>query len=216
MSNESSIREPVCIGYSDESMHNEGRWRSIGLFSVLEWHDSRIKTEARELLKESGIEEFKWQKVKTAKYRFGAEKLINMIFPECQKGFARVDVLIWDTHDSRHNVQGRDDQENLRRMYFQLINNIVGFRWTRKHFWYFYPDEMLCMKWDTLQDCVNSRSIKLDKLIRGFEMFSEEVGFKTSKRVREIKPCDSRDESLIQIADLFAGMAAYSYNSYNN
>jgi hypothetical protein len=56
---------PSHVAYSDESHHNVGRFRSLGVIS--------LRADLAAILRESDAHEFKWQKLKNAKYRFAAQ-----------------------------------------------------------------------------------------------------------------------------------------------
>ncbi|OYW04890.1 MAG: hypothetical protein B7X11_02445, partial [Acidobacteria bacterium 37-65-4] len=131
---------PSHVGFSDESQHNQGRFRSVALLSMAlsdarSWH-----TALRGLLDESGVAEFKWSRLGGARERFAANKLLNFAVHEARHRRLRADVLIWDTEDGRHKVEGRDDQANLQRMYFHLHVNVLHRRWGHESTWKLHPD----------------------------------------------------------------------------
>jgi len=205
---------PDCVAYSDESMHNKGRWRSICVVSLKRSEVQRIKDSLAVLLENSDVEEFKWQKCKTGKYRLCAEKIIDCVLPECFKGTMRIDTIIWDTHDSRHDIQGRDDIANLQRMYFHLVRNVAVYRWPDSARWHFYPDEMSSMKWKEFSDCVDRGTRKYRARSEAEELFTPELNLSKVFRISHLSELSSKDEPLIQTADLFAGIGAYSRNNY--
>jgi len=205
---------PDCVAYSDESHYNVGRWRSIGMVSVRHCEAIRISSEIKNLLIESSISEFKWTKLKNAKYRFSANKMIDYILPECTNKNVRVDIIVWDTHDRRHAISGRDDTANMGRMYFHLMKNVVNKRWPITFSWNFYPDEQSSMNWGTLSDCVQNATRTTKLLSSEQELFTSDVVAREF-RISRLKPCQSNEESLIQLADMFAGMASYSRNCYD-
>lgn len=115
--------------FSDESKHENGRYWGIGAVSCAYPNYSKIKNEIKRLLDESDVTEFEWKKLKTAKYKFAAEKMVDYAIRLAVNNEIRIDVITWDMHDSRHkNIIGRDDEENFARMYFHLYKNILCHR----------------------------------------------------------------------------------------
>ena len=81
------------IAYSDES-YLSGRYKSIATFSFPEKARSYIRPELLNILRDSDVSEFKWHKVKNAKYRLCAIKLIDAVFSFLGRYDVRIDVLI--------------------------------------------------------------------------------------------------------------------------
>ncbi|OQA86185.1 MAG: hypothetical protein BWY28_02439 [bacterium ADurb.Bin236] len=171
----------------------------------------KVDPEMRHLLKESGLNEFKWSRLRTARNRFAAEKILNVTMKHICERTMRIDVLVWDTSDSRHLISGRDDSENLHRMYFHLIKNVLRDRWPDECIWRLCPDEHKGMRWDSLKDVLDNVSWKLDRsrltngiFHKGFDALIDLY------EIESIKPVQSKDTPLTQLADLVAGMAVYS------
>lgn len=95
--------------YTDESYITGERYRSIAAFSYKADHRDTIYKHLTKLLKESSIDEFKWQKLKDAKYKFGAIKLLDYVLNNISNYDLRMDIVIWDTYDNR-NIN--PDQKN--------------------------------------------------------------------------------------------------------
>ena len=198
------------IAFSDDSKHYIGRYNSLGFVSLNISNIESMTSEISSILKDSGISnEFKWEKVTNAKYRFAALKLIDFVFQN--KWQFRIDTLIWDLEDSRHkNITGRDDAENLVRMYYHLASTTCSKRWNvSQACWAWYPDEQSSVDWETLQDCVrNKKHSCVQDLFRANPDF-ERVNLKN------VKPSESHKHPLIQLADLFAGMGSYSWGHFD-
>lgn len=140
--------------FADES--GIGEWlTSIASFSFRSDALSAINDRLKGLLAESDVREFKWQKLKNAKYRLCAVKLLDAIWSLLGTTDARVDVLIWDNHDTRHAIQGRDDTANFGRMFFHLQSNVMKKR-PRKSIWKLFPDEKMDIDWDTIHECLSA------------------------------------------------------------
>src|SRR5207302_10095741 len=107
----------------------------------------------RDILVKSGVAEFKWHELKSAKRRFCAIGLLDSVLNDLLPLDGRVDVVVWDTHDSRHDVRNRDDDRNFERMYFQLHKKLM-LRRAPESVWHLRPDERLGIDWNTLQECL--------------------------------------------------------------
>lgn len=203
------------IGFADESYWNTGRFRSLGLVTLpLDCLDG-MESDLRALLDESQVREFKWKKLDGAKERFAAEKLCKFAVEKVCAGQIRVDVLVWDIEDSRHKIARRDDIANLGRMYYHLFRNVLRARWPNDALWRLHPDEHTAMDWETIQDCLAnvSTGIEIDRSLfasGGFRLqLRQEFG------VEEIKPVSSDEHPLLQLADLFAGLAVFSWDKFD-
>lgn len=197
------------VAYSDESNWNHGRYRSIGLVTVPGPEARTLSDAMVDLLDECGVSsEFKWNKVKGAKYRETALEMVDLVFENLD--LLRVDVLTLDTHDERHDVEGRDDRANLERMYYHLVLNVLRERWPDAATWHLYPDEKFDVDWETLHDCLSWK--RSDWLIEPnvFEPHQGGISIREYFDVEGLRPVDSKEEPLVQMADLFAGMGCYS------
>ncbi|MCJ7444845.1 MAG: hypothetical protein MUO26_10000 [Methanotrichaceae archaeon] len=227
-----SKRKITHIGFSDESNWNKGRFRSIGLATCHVDSHSPIEEELQGLLEESGISKFKWSELDGARKRFAACKSLKFvvdnscnrlrrIHQQNQATFSesshanclRVDVLIWDTNDSRHNIMGRDDIGNLQRMYYHLFRNVMWKRWPKDAVWKFHPDKNTAIQWSTIQECLDAKSSKI------FGKHTEEgfkIQFLREFDIEEIQPILENDPLLIMVADIFTGMAAFSWEKFKD
>lgn len=203
------------VGFADESHWNEGRFRSLGVVTLPLNCLEALSSEARYLLDESQVQEFKWKKLKGAKDRFAADKLCGFTVDKAFAGQLRTDVLVWDIEDSRHRVAKRDDTANLGRMYYHLLHNVVGERWPDNAVWRLHPDEHTGMDWETLSQCLENVSTTSEEDRSLFA--SSRYSFKVHQtfRLGEFLPAKSCDHPLLQLADLFAGIAVFSRHKYD-
>jgi len=200
--------------FSDESYYVSSRYRSIALVSLERIHVDSISAEFESILSESGMSEFKWSDLGGARERFAAIKLIDKVIEISLSGKLRVDVLIWDIADSRHSIRQRDDQANLQRMYFHLFDSTIRIRWPSGSIWELFPDEQSAIDWPKMSEVLlhSGRDFRLES-----DLFSPDYfryGLFHDYKIRRIQELDSHDNPLIQLADLFAGMGAYSYSCY--
>jgi len=205
------------IGFADESYWNTGRFRSLGLVTTSLVKDNYLKLEDNlsELLHKSGIQEFKWKNLRRCKERFAAIEMSRFAIENALAGKLRVDVLIWDTHDSRHDVPGRDDIANLQRMYYHLFLNVLRARWPNNAIWRLHPDEHTALNWETVRDFLEANNTNFEVVN---SLFSAE-GFKLRLRqefaIEEIQQVSSEEYHLLQLADFFAGLAVFSRDKFD-
>lgn len=207
------------IAFSDESNWNKGRFRSICVLSLPIIELDGFEKIIDNVLDEFHIIEFKWNHFDNSKYRKCATNIIDHVIEYAITGKLRVDTLIWDIYDSRHSVQGRDDEKNLQIMYYHLLDNIIKKRWPQNAIWYLCPDEHDNISWDSIYDALIRTSISIGILDPSIELgnpidFSKISIINTIFKIIKIEPCKSHEKAIIQVTDLFAGMACYSKISF--
>jgi hypothetical protein len=197
------------ISFADESYASH-RFKSIATFSFKADCLDGVNSDITNILRESNIEEFKWEKLKTAKYRHCAEKMIDAVW----KFVNTVDVIIWDTHDSRHNIKKRDDMQNYGRMFFHLHSKSLQRR-PKMSKWQICPDEGVGIDWNIVGQCLSAVGKQRDfvdlSLFKGF--FTSPHYTIDKSHLTEIK---SHEQPCCQIADLFAGLSIFSRTNYDN
>ncbi len=203
------------MAFADEKGYNTGRYRGISLVSIECGYVDSCRKELNRLLCESDVREFKWEKLGSARERFAAMKLLDFAIEKINNRIMRIDTLTWDTEDKRHKVKGRDDIANLQRMYYRLFKDVLCNKWPDGSIWFLYPDENTALEWNKVRDFLNYASskteIRRDLLTHGKFI----LRLKQEFRIEDIKPCKSHEEPLVQLADLFAGLAVYSRTSYD-
>lgn len=197
--------DPTRVAYADESSWNEGRYRSVCAVAVDSGNEKGLSEELDELMLESGVSEFSWKKLRTAKYGFAASKLIDFTFRHLRD--VRVHVLVWDTHDRRHKIVGRDDVANLERMYYRLFSDMIG-----RHggVWTLRPDEHSSIDWHQLSEVMSATARRVSRKHPVLE------GLMHRSTVRRLWPCESSAARLLQLADLFGGLTVFSYQHFNS
>ena len=125
----------------------------------------------------------------------------------------RIDVLTWDMEDSRHHhIFRRDDTANFARMYFHLLHGTLKRRWPIGARWLICPDGQKAVEWETLGKCLDWKS-----WVKARQLFAKVLGchdFDRYYNIHAIRCGCSKDYLLIQLADTFAGLAAYSYSAF--
>jgi len=203
------------VGFSDESNWNQGRFRSLGLVTTSVAELKILENETKRLLLESNMQEFKWKKLDGAKERFAAIKLSQLALRECCNGCLRIDVLVWDIEDRRHKILRRDDVANLQRMYYHLFKNVFRVRWPNQAIWRLHPDEHTAMDWNTVADCLKHASTRIEREKSLFTGGKFKIRLERDFAIEQISPSTSQKHPLLNIIDLFAGIACFSYERYN-
>jgi len=198
------------VGFADESHWNVGRFRSLGLITTSVNAVDALENELGRLLDESEVPEFKWKELTGARERFAGQKLCRFAVDNACARRLRVDVLVWDIEDSRHTVPGRDDVANLQRMYYHLFRNVLRARWPNDAVWRLHPDEHSALDWETVRDCLEAKSttLQVEPDLMGGGTFSARLLREFS--IEDVQPVESAENPLLQLADLFAGMAVFS------
>jgi len=196
--------------FSDDSKHTDGRYNSLAITTLKRENLDSLNKQVENLLIKSGIcNEFKWEKLRNAKYRFAAEKLIDFVFSNQRS--LRIDIVVWDLEDKRHkDLKDRDDSENLVRMYYHLASSTLSKRWPiLDSLWQWYPDEQSSVDWNRLKDCINNK-----KHACVADLFRQNPDFERVN-LKSTKPSNSGEHPFIQVSDLFAGMATYSFGHFD-
>lgn len=197
--------------YSDDSKHKDGRYNSLAITTLRKKDFESLNSQLHQILQDSGIQcEFKWAKLRNAKYRFVAEKIVDFVFNNHDS--IRIDIIIWNLEDSRHkDRKDRDDSENLVRMYYHLVSSVLSNRWPiHNSMWKWHPDKQSSVDWTILQDCIKNK-----KHLCVADLFQLNPNFE-QVNLNTIEPSDSYKYPFIQVSDLFAGMGPYSFGYYIN
>jgi hypothetical protein len=199
------------IAFADESGIGE-QLTSIASFSFRSESLPAINDQLWGLLAGSDIREFKWQKLKNAKYRFCAVKLLDVVWSLLGRADARIDVLVWDNQDTRHAIFGRDDTANFGRMFFHLQSHALKKR-PSNSIWKIYPDEKIEIDWGTISKCLSAvgRRKKLFESPLFGDFFKDPY-----YSIEDFRQVQSDGQPCCQIADLFAGLALFSRTHYDS
>ena len=201
--------------YADETHFNKGRYRGIGAITLRDHDAVSLKNEISQILTNSEVEELKWHKLNSARMRFAAQKILAVVLDNACRSILRADILLWDTQDKRHLVQGRDDIANLQRMYYHVLKNVLRSRWPDNSDWNVFPDEHTGLNWNDVKDFLYKASMTTE-IVRPFMTVKGafKLRLRTEFRIQEILPSKSDQEPLIQAADLLVGLGAYSYEKF--
>jgi hypothetical protein len=194
--------------YSDESGVFDHRFQAIALISSQQIVLSELRSKLKGFLDEHKIDEIKFSETRTHRPKLDtARDFIRHSVKEFASQLKiRIDVLIWDTQDSRHAIQGRDDIANLEFMYYKVLTHTAR-QWNQAE-WNFYPDKNSQVHWNEIANYLNKTQLAR---YQSNLLLLLENGYGTQPlRFKTIDPLDSLYEPLIQLADLFAGMARFT------
>lgn len=202
------------IGYADESYWNVGQFRSIALVTAARPTAEAVAVRVAHALEKSNVSEFAWNSLRTDNTLAAANAMIeitlNTAYNVTYTERLRVDVLTWDTQDSRHhNVLRRDDAANMGHLYYRLIITVIERRWP-KGLWLIRPDEQSNIDFEKLEKTLAfpSRKAKASQQLVLGKQFAPAL-FGPPKVVQS-----TSDAPLIQVADLFAGLSSFSWNDH--
>jgi len=195
-----------CFG--DESHHNVGRYRAIAAVSVPRRNFGRVNDDISAILELSGIKkEFSWEKVRTADYRRAAQRILDCSVELARQRILFIDVLVWDTHDDRHKIIGRDDDANIGRMWYHLLKHVIEKRGRSSSVWQLFPHQGSAANWGVIRQKINSA---LGHAPDERKCVIRSVIAVHNSPIRSISPQKAESIPLIQVADLYAGLATYS------
>jgi len=196
------------VAYSDESGTFHRRYQAIAVVTGRKNLLLQLEDGLRGILNKHGVDEVKFNEIGTHSPKVEAAR---EFFQCVVKKFAssaklRIDILSWDIQDSRHAIQGRDDIANLERMYYKALIHAAR-QWNQTE-WNFYPDKNSQVHWNEIAEFLNRTRLGHPK--PNFLTLFEAEAVNYLLQFRSVKPTDSQQEPLIQLADLFAGMARFT------
>lgn len=124
----------------------------------------------------------------------------DVLFPAINSNQIRIDTLIWDNH--RY-------PKNQAIMHYHLLLNILR-NHPRNINWLYYPDYDRGKDYAEITDIVNNAANSKNTYVQSL------IKLATEYNIRYGGELDSKNSRLIQITDIFAGLAAFSYNYYSD
>lgn len=210
-----SQAEHTHVAFSDESHHNVGRFRSVGLVTLSDDQRYSMEHAVSSILQRHQMTELKCGEVKDRRRCGAAKEVVELVLAEAEKGNLRIDVLMWDTEDARHKVVGRDDTENLARMYHHLYRAVLRRRWPDDSSWRLYPDENTAIDWNNVETFLEWKSIVEED---GLPLLGMDDWWTLARRTYSIvgiEEVESHRQPLAQVADLFAGMCVKARQGFD-
>jgi len=197
------------LAYSDESGIFDRRYQAIGVISGPDYELALLRTALRNILGKENVNELKFVNIRRSKGKTmkAAQRFITCAIGEFAiQTRLRIDVITWGDENSLEIIQSNDHIAKLEDMYHRVLTHI-GRQW-RQINWNFYPDANSQIHWNQIISFLNRTSLARFKprLLQLFESNDPSQSFKFSN----VKELSSSCEPLIQLADLFAGMARFS------
>jgi hypothetical protein len=177
------------LAYTDETRYNVGRVRGLGMLSMRAADTATLSGEVRQILGASSVRECKWEHMRSARTSFAAAKLLEWAIGRAIAGTMRVDTLTWDASDHEAELHALPHIQRLHQMYALLLGRILPRRWPPDARFQILPDEQQALHWERITGALS--------------------------QIEGVAPARSEAEPLIQVADLFVGLSAYSRAAYD-
>jgi hypothetical protein len=201
----------VFEAYSDESGINVGdRYTSVSVVSGEAETLNYLRDRLGETLRYKNVDEVKFSNIT----RYGwpvteaAADFVGCAVNDCAiYNRVRIDTITTDNGCLNGGDYDSGSDPDLEGMYYHVLSN-VGRRWGCMK-WDFYPDENSGVNWSGIVSRLNMTSmLTAEGNKEGFiGRTDEHAQFQFS----EVEELDSVGEPLVQLADLFAGMARFSH-----
>ncbi len=202
------------VSFSDESHWNEGRYRSICLISLSKDDLECLENELQSIICRAGMNEFEWKRLKYRKHGQAAQAMCDFAVRYANTRRLRIDVLLWDMTDSRHDGGQVDDASNLGFMYYKLFRYVLRMRWPNDAQWELYPDQHCQIDWETVEECLDHASTQWDYEHPPLFNGTGSIRLWREFGIVDIHKAISQKMPLLQLADLFAGLAVFSHDEY--
>lgn len=192
--------------FSDESGYvGESRHGSIAVIAGSKTTTKKMN----DIIKESlgGKSEIKFSGISSRKDQEIAKHIINKSLEQVRDNKLKINVIIWDKHDSRHSVANRCDIRNLIIMYYRVLRHSLK-NWSEGIDWAFYPDQQTSVDWSDLINILSKKPISDTDISSQilFDFFNKSI----YPNIRITRELDSKEFPIVQLADLFAGIARTS------
>lgn len=204
---------PTHVAFADEANWNKGQFRAVASVSCPMELESDYTASLRAVLDQHGVGELKWKEVNGDKKATAAAAAIDWFLERADEDRLRVDVLIWEVADPIHQRKRRQDPQNLEVKYFHHVRTLMRFRWPQNSILRLIPDHMAELNWKRLQWFLVEEGA--NRLKRYQSNAIQEHRIYQPFSIESIQPGHSHEHPLIQLADLFAGMAVFSYEQFD-
>lgn len=203
--------DKVFEAYSDESGINVGdKYTSVSVVSGEAGVLNCLRDKLGETLRDKKVDEVKFSEIR--RYESPITEAAITFIESTVNEFAiynrvRIDTITTDNKYLESDNYDSANKPELERMYYCVLANIVR-RW-RFTEWGFYPDINSGVNWSEIVTFLNMTSLqkRVNKPLLIELMLGEDAQFQFS----EVEQLNSAEEPLVQLADLFAGMARFSH-----
>lgn len=199
------------FAFSDESNYTDGQYRSIALFAINEDNFQEFQSNVNIILDEYNIriKSFKWKEIKNNNKTNALVDILKKLFNLMENNKARIEIMTWNIKDSRHDIPGRVDTLNLSYMYDKLIKDFANRYLNDDDCLYLFPDQNSAINWKELEEILFNQDIYIKTYNEEFDAIL------LSKKIK-IMESSTENDPLIQMADIFAGIAKSSFKDYDS
>lgn len=197
--------ENTHIAYSDESNHTASKFGSICLITGDKESISFLEKDLEEALESSSVKEFKFNQINSGKMIHCGLKIIDKIFPYILNEKIRVDVLIWSPQERDQHLP-ENPKKVFGKMYYHLLNHVLGSRWEGNLVWAIYPDKQSLIDWGEMKQILENTDNRIS--ISKKEDGGSILEIICKHNICEIEEVDSMNSPICQVADLFAGIGS--------
>lgn len=148
---------------------------------------------------------FKWNKFNSMDKVNALREFLDNFFKLMSHDLAYINTIIWDIHDSRHEILRRDDEKNLSLMYYKLIKNFAEDKLKNGDKLTIYPDRQNSIDWKKIEEILPNDGVYNTKKLSFCTVGYSKIFIEES---------NTDENPFIQIADIFAGLARTSYIDY--
>ena len=201
-------KDTTHVGFADEAYWDQGEFRAVACVSARldnkDYHEVERRLCASRCDAGAIVSEIKWSELNDHRRQRDAESVLEATVSLAVNRKLHVDVLVWDERGRTHLDRLRDRSGNRETMHLQMMYRIlfsrVISRWRTAEgsvapFWTLAPDRHSGLDFPALQREVRSHT---------------ETAVPSTIEVKDVK--ESLNYS-IQLADLLAGLAAYSHQN---
>jgi hypothetical protein len=197
--------------YSDESgINNEDLYTSVSVVSGEVTELKNLRDSLVKILNDEKVREVHFQEI--TGYKKPVAKAARFFIKTAVNDFAalkqiRIDTLTVDNKYIRSVFPDYDMEQKFEHMYHCLLSHI-GRMWNNLN-WNFYPDTNSKVNWYNITSFINKT--KLNKNIGKKPLLVKMMEENPLFNFNEVKQLVSVDEPLVQLSDLFAGLARFSH-----
>ena len=205
-------QKKIFQAYSDESgINDEDRYTSVSIVSGEKAILNCLRDRLNEEINDKRVKEVKF--VEITGYKRQVTKTARTFIKIAINDFAsskgiRIDTMTMDKQYLLAVFPNYDTEQKLEHMYYCLLSHI-GRQWNNEQ-WNLYPDVNSKINWNKITTFLNRTRLRKDKdekpllielILQDNPLF----------RFGEVKQLCSLQEPLIQLTDLFAGLARFSH-----
>ncbi len=201
-------KETTHVGFADEAYWNRGEFRAVACVSARldnrDYHEVERRLCASRCDAGAIVSEIKWNKLNDYRRQRDAASVLEAAVNLAAGREMHIDVLVWDGQarvymDRLRATNGNRETMHLQMMYRFFFSQVIS-RWRSVEgsptpHWTFAPDQHSGLDFPALQNEVRTNA---------------DTAVNTTIEVKDVKEFLNYS---IQLADLLAGMAAYSHET---